>query len=65
MAEIVNLRRARKAATRAARAREADGNAARHGLTPAERRRQEAEAARAAATLDAHRREGTDGDADD
>lgn len=57
MAKVINLRQVRKQTARVARARAGDENAARHGLTPAERRRLEAEAARADQTLSAHRRE--------
>lgn len=57
MSEIVNLRQARKQARRDAERREAEANAARHGLTKGERRRQEAERARGIAHLDQHRRE--------
>lgn len=60
MADPVNLREARKRAKRAAKRREADENAARHGLTKGERRRQEAERAGAIAHLDRHRRETED-----
>ena len=60
MAEIVNLRRARKQARRAADRQEADENAARHGLTRGERRRQEAERVREITHLDHHRRETED-----
>ena len=58
--EIVNLRQARKRAAREAARREADANAARHGLSKGERRRQEAERAKASAHLDGHRRETED-----
>lgn len=57
MAEITNLRQARKKARREADRQAADANAARHGLTKGERRRQEAERARDGAHLDGHRRE--------
>lgn len=60
MAEIVNLRRARKQAGRDADRQAADENAARHGLTKGEKRRQEAERAQGAAHLDRHRRETED-----
>ncbi|MRX51981.1 DUF4169 family protein [Paracoccus sp. S-4012] len=59
-AKVVNLRRARKAKDRAAKAREADANAARHGLTKAERAGLEAQAGRLARALDGHRRETPD-----
>ncbi|HRO15735.1 MAG TPA: DUF4169 family protein [Paracoccus sp. (in: a-proteobacteria)] len=61
MAEIVNLRLARKAARRDAKRKAGDENAARHGLTPAERQAQQAEAGRAARRLDGHRREESEG----
>ena len=57
MAEIVNLRRARKQAGRDADRRHADENAARHGLTKGEKRRQETERAQGDAHLDRHKRE--------
>jgi len=57
MGRVVNLRMARKqAARKAARAR-ADENAARHGLTRAERELQQARTDKAARDLDAHRRD--------
>lgn len=52
MAEIVNLRMARKARARAADDSAAATNRARHGRTPVERRRDEAEATRQARLLD-------------
>lgn len=65
MAEPINLRQARKARERADRRKAAEENAARHGLTKAEKRLIEARAAKAHALLDAHRREdGDDGDGD-
>ena len=57
MAEIVNLRQARKAAARAAARAAGDANAAKFGRTKAERQLQETRAAKAARDLDAHRRE--------
>jgi hypothetical protein len=60
MAEIVNLRRARKANRRADAAGKAETNRAKFGRTRSEK---EAEAKRAALmrqTLDAHRREDSD-----
>lgn len=62
-AAIVNLRRARKARDRAAKARAGDENAARYGLTKPERLLAKAEAERLARTLDGHRREGDGQDA--
>ena len=57
MAEIVNLRQARKAKKRAADAATAEANRARHGATKAERRLTQDEAERLARTLDGARRE--------
>ena len=58
MAEIVNLRTRRKQAARDAARQAGTEAAARHGLTRAERTRQQAEAEAAARHLDGHRREG-------
>lgn len=52
MAEIVNLRQARKAKQRAADAARADANRARHGASLAERRLARDEAERTARTLE-------------
>jgi hypothetical protein len=60
MAEIINLRRARKAHRRAEETAQADANRAKFGRTRGEK---EAEAKRAAMlrqTLDAHRRDDSD-----
>ena len=57
MAEVINLRLARKARARTAAAQAADENRARHGLTRAERHRQQAEAQRAARIIDGAKRE--------
>ena len=57
MAEIVNLRTAKKQAARKAARVQADANAARHGLTKAERARQQAEAEKARCALDGHKRD--------
>ena len=57
MAEIVNLRLARKQRDRAAAAREAEGRRALHGESKASRKARQAEADRAARTIDQHRRE--------
>lgn len=57
MAEIVNLRQARKARKRADDAAQAQANRARHGLTKTERRLAEDETARAARHLDGAFRE--------
>lgn len=59
MAEIVNLRAKRKAAARQAARKQADENAAKHGLTKAEKTLQKARAEQARDTLDAHRRDVT------
>jgi len=57
MAEIVNLRQAKKQAARQAARAEADSNAAKFGRTKAERDLQEARIRAAERLLDAHRRE--------
>lgn len=57
MAEIVNLRRARKARDRAATATQAAARRAAHGRTGAEKERDAAERARRDALLDGARRE--------
>ncbi|MBL9047344.1 MAG: DUF4169 family protein [Tabrizicola sp.] len=57
MAEIVNLRQAKKQAARKAARSAADANAAMHGRTKAERELEKARADRADRTLDAHRRD--------
>lgn len=62
MAEIVNLNRFRKQAARAEAKAAADANAAKFGRTKAQKKLEEAEAARARAALEAHRREDTPGD---
>lgn len=58
MAEIVNLRMARKARNRAADKARAEENRARHGRTRAGREAGDAESTRLARTLDGARREG-------
>ncbi len=60
MSDIVNLRQARKKAERAAARRAGDENAARHGLSKAERRKLAAEREKADAHLDRHKRETED-----
>lgn len=55
--KIVSLSHARKTRARDAARREADENAARHGLTKAERAAQKAAADAARARLDAHERD--------
>lgn len=58
MAEIINLRLARKARNRSAAKARAEENRARHGRTRAEREAIEAESQRLSRTLDGARREG-------
>jgi Domain of unknown function (DUF4169) len=60
MAEIINLRRARKAATRKDKEAQAAANRLAHGRTRAEREATQAETARAARLLDGARREERD-----
>jgi hypothetical protein len=55
--KIVSLSRARKTRARASARRDADENAAKHGLTKAERSAQKARADAARAALDAHERD--------
>lgn len=56
MAEITNLNRYRKDKARAERRRQGDENAVRFGRTSAQKQAEAADAARAARTLDQHRR---------
>ena len=56
-ARVVNLSRARKAAAKDERRRQADANAAKFGRTKAERTAEEARAERARRDLDGHERE--------
>ena len=63
MGEIVNLRRARKAAARAAARATAAENRVRHGRPHAVRETEAQAAARQRSSLDGHRLEGRDGDA--
>lgn len=60
MADIVNLRLARKAAARRSKEAEAAANRLAHGRTRAERGATRAEAERSARLLDGARREGHD-----
>lgn len=60
MAEVINLRMARKAKARVQASHAADENRARHGRTRAERERQAQEADRAARQIDGARRETED-----
>ena len=57
MAEIINLRRARKARDRSDERLKGDANAAKHGRAKAERERDERAADIARKRLDGHRRE--------
>lgn len=57
MAEIINLRTAKKQATRKAARSAANANAAKHGRTKAEREFEKARAEKAAKAIDAHKRE--------
>ena len=59
MAEIINLRRARTGKARTQAETKAAQNRERFGRTKAQRLKQEAEAERAAQTLDGHKREDT------
>jgi len=56
MADIINLRAAKKAQTRAKTRAQGDENAAKFGRTKAEKSLQSARAAKARADLDAHKR---------
>ena len=56
MAEIVNLRQAKKTRARAEKRAAGDENAARFGRTKADVALQRAQADKATATLDAHKR---------
>ena len=58
MAEVINLRLARKAHKRTQAQLKAAENRAKAGRTKGEKARDEAEAVRTVAHLDAHRREG-------
>lgn len=60
MAEIINLRQARKHKARAEKERQAADNRVRFGRTKAERRLSELEKARADRDLDGKRRDGED-----
>ena len=62
MAEIVNLRTARKARSRTKARAEADANAAKFGRTRAQRDLERSEADNARTTLDAHRRDRSGGE---
>jgi hypothetical protein len=60
MAEIVNLRRARKKKSRAGKRGAADANAAKFGRSKAQKRLQDAEATKAERDLSGHKRETPD-----
>ncbi|WP_435169486.1 DUF4169 family protein [Falsirhodobacter sp. 1013] len=55
MGEVVNLRAARKTQERRAKRAQGDTNAAKFGLTKAERHRQKAESDKARRDLDGHK----------
>lgn len=57
MAEVINLRQAKKQAARKAARFAADANAAKHGRTKAERELEKARARKDARDLDGHKRE--------
>jgi hypothetical protein len=57
---VVNLNKARKARAKSQARATADANALRFGRTRAERDAEEAQARKAATTLDAHRRDPAD-----
>lgn len=57
MAEIVNLNRFRKAQARVKTRAQADENAAKFGRTKAQKQLEEAQAEKARATLEAHKRD--------
>jgi hypothetical protein len=57
MAEIINLRQAKKQAARKAARSVADANAAKHGRTKAERDLEKTRAEKAIRALDGHKRE--------
>ncbi|MDP3861695.1 MAG: DUF4169 family protein [Phaeovulum sp.] len=57
MAEVVNLRTAKKRLARAKDAAQGESNAVKFGRTKTQKRFEKAEAARAKAALDGHRRD--------
>ena len=61
MAEVVNLRQAKKQAARKAARVTADANAAKFGRTKAERDQQDALAEKTRRALDGHKRNGAEG----
>lgn len=64
-AEIVNLRKARKARDRLVKEKQAEENRVKFGRTKAERERLETEKTLTLRRLDAHKRPGSDPDDDD
>lgn len=58
MAEVINLRTAKKQAARKAARAKGDENAAKFGQSKAERQLQKAQAEKSARDLDGHRRDG-------
>jgi len=62
MSNVTNLNQFRKAKARAEKRAEADANAAKFGRTKAQRLLEEAEAEKARAALEAHRRDEVDRD---
>jgi hypothetical protein len=60
MADLINLRQARKRKARADREVEAAANRALHGRSKAQKTRERLEAARSDASLDGHRRQPQD-----
>jgi hypothetical protein len=64
-AEIVNLRKARKARDRVAKEKQAEENRAKFGRSKAERERAETDNANTVRRLDAHCRENNADDSDD
>jgi hypothetical protein len=57
MTQVINLRQARKDKARSAARAQADANAAKHGRSKAARQLEQAQADKARAHLDAHKRE--------
>jgi phage protein D len=57
MAEVINLRTAKKQAARKAARSLADANAAKHGRSKAERELEKARAEKASRSLDGHKRQ--------
>ena len=57
MAEVINLRQAKKSLARVKKRAQGDENAAKFGRTKAQRRLEDSEAEKARAALDAHERE--------